>query len=292
MSQVLHERTNGAFDEAYIKWSRRLSPPGYLGEAKFLDETAINGAVVELNRDGCSVLPRKLSKSDIEEITAFAFSTPAYDLNLAKEIVIRTDAIPRNTARHVWQIGKIIRIPAVQRLMLDPTFHSIAQSYLRATPLLTSVTLWIDAPADKVLDAHRYHYDNDGPGFLKFFFYLTDVDVDTGAHCFMKRTHSHRKPPPFRLAKLYNDEELHAHYGRDTEIMFAAPRGTIIAEDTAGFHRGSTTLSAHRLLMQFQYSVIDIPREEELKGVFKPVEVDEIPLPLRPILAKLLISKR
>jgi hypothetical protein len=34
-------------------------------------------------------------------------------------------------------------------------------------------------------DAYMYHYDNEGPGFLKFFFFLTDVAAGTGAHYFM-----------------------------------------------------------------------------------------------------------
>jgi hypothetical protein len=35
-----------------------------------------------------------------------------------------------------------------------------------------------------------YHYDNEGPGFLKFFFLLTDVAAGTGAHYFMANAKS------------------------------------------------------------------------------------------------------
>ena len=129
---------------------------------------------------------------------------------------------------------------------------------------------------------------NDGPGFLKFFFYLTDVEAETGAHFFIKGTHGHTKPEPFRLSKLYKDEELHAYYGREDEVMMTAPKGTIIAEDTAGFHRGSTIERNYRLLMQFQYSVLDIPHDEELRGAFTPAIVPSIPAPLQPILQKLM----
>jgi hypothetical protein len=283
---VLHERTNGAFDAFYIKWSRRLRPPQALGQPQFIDTPAIGAAVEELNKDGCSILARRLPEADIAEITQFAFSTPALGVDPTERIAIRPEAIPRNTARHVWPVQEIIAVPAIQKLMLDPAFHQIAQDYLQATPLLTSVTLWIDAPADKKYGAH--HYDNDGPGFLKFFFYLTDVEEDTGAHCFIKGTHGHRKPEPFKISRIYEDEKgLLAFYGKDNEVMFAAPRGTIIAEDTAGFHRGSTVLRKHRLLMQFQYSVMDIPYDDELHGRFQPVTVANIPAALRPVLSKL-----
>jgi hypothetical protein len=267
VAQVLHERTNGGFDQWYINRSRRRRPPKDLGIPRFVDAAGIGAVVDELDKEGCAILPNRLSDGDI-----------------------KADAIPRDTARHVWEIEQIIRVPAVQRLLLDPAFHQIAQDYLKATPVLSSVTLWIDAPADKKFGAHQYHYDNDGPGFLKFFFYLTDVEADTGAHCFIKGTHGHRKPEAFRISQIYGDQVLHDFYGKDKEIMFAAPKGTIIAEDTAGFHRGSTVLRNHRLLMQFQYSVLDIPSQEELDGRLSPVKLAHVPEELRSILAKLVVQ--
>jgi hypothetical protein len=290
VAQVLHERTNGGFDQWYINRSRRRRPPKDLGIPRFVDAAGIGAVVDELDKEGCAILPNRLSDGDIKEIADFAFSTPAYAADPAKKVNIKPDAIPRDTARHVWEIEQIIRVPAVQRLLLDPAFHQIAQDYLKATPVLSSVTLWIDAPADKKFGAHQYHYDNDGPGFLKFFFYLTDVEADTGAHCFIKGTHGHRKPEAFRISQIYGDQVLHDFYGKDKEIMFAAPKGTIIAEDTAGFHRGSTVLRNHRLLMQFQYSVLDIPSQEELDGRLSPVKLAHVPEELRSILAKLVVQ--
>jgi hypothetical protein len=290
VAQVLHERTNGGFDEWYVNRSRRRRPPKDLGTPLFVDAATVRSVVEELDKDGCAVLPRTLSDGDIKEISDFAFSTPAYAADPSKRVDIKPNAIPRDTARHVWDIEQIIRIPAVQRLMLDPAFHQIAQDYLKATPVLSSVTLWVDAPADKKFGAHQYHYDNDGPGFLKFFFYLTDVEPDTGAHCFIKGTHGHRKPEPFRISQLYGDQVLHDFYGQDREIMFTAPKGTIIAEDTAGFHRGSTLQRGYRLLMQFQYSVLDIPSLDELEGRLTPLKLPHVPDELRGILAKLVVQ--
>lgn len=290
VAQVLHERTNGGFDAWYIDRLRRRTPPRNLGQPLFVDASSINQIVAELDKEGCAILPRKLSEGDIREISEFAFSTPAYAFDATKRVDIKPDSIPQDTARHVWDIEQIIRIPAVQRLLLDPAFHQIAQDYLKATAVLSSVTLWIDAPADKKFGAHRYHYDNDGPGFVKFFFYLTDVEPETGAHCFMKGTHGHRKPDPFRISQFYSDDMLHDFYGKDKEIMFAAPKGTIIAEDTAGFHRGTTLQRGYRLLMQFQYSVLDIPTQDELEGRLKPVKLAHVPEELRGILAKLVVQ--
>jgi hypothetical protein len=287
VAQVLHERTNGRFDEWYTKRSRQKRPPRNLGTPEFLTSAEISDAVSELTRDGCSILPRRLDDQDISEIAAFAFSTPAWGTHPSERIMLTPDALPRNTARHTWDMDAVIRIPAVQRLICDPTLHQIAQDYIGAEPVLANVTLSIDAPADKKFDAHMYHYDNDGPRFLKYFVYITDVEPDTGAHCFIKGSHGHIKPEAFRISKLHDDEkELLEFYGSDKEIVFSAPKGTIIAEDTAGFHRGSTVQRKHRILMTLQYALLDIPTTDELEGRIKPVIVQGLPAPVRPIVSK------
>ncbi len=290
VAQVLHERTNGRFDEWYVKRSRQKRPPGNLGTPEFLTSGQIADTGSELKRDGCSILPRRLDDKDIAEITAFAFSTPAWGTHPDQRIMLDPESLPRNTARHTWDMDAVIRIPAVQRLILDPALHQIAQDYVGAEPVLANVTLSIDAPADKKFDAHMYHYDNDGPRFLKYFFYITDVEPDTGAHCFIKGSHGHVKPEPFRISKLHEDgKELLDFYGKDKEIVFAAPKGTIIAEDTAGFHRGSTVQRKYRILMTMQYALLDIPTQDELDGRIKPVVLKGIPDSIRRIVSKFFI---
>jgi hypothetical protein len=46
-----------------------------------------------------------------------------------------------------------------------------------------------------------------------------------------------------------------------------------LAEDTAGFHRGSKIERDYRLLMQFQFSVIDIPTDWELARKLVPISL-------------------
>jgi hypothetical protein len=207
VAQVLHERTNGRFDEWYVKRKKQSRPPRDLGAPSFLSNEVIADTVAALHMDGCSVLPRRLDESDLMEIAGFAFRTPAYATDPAKKVLLDPANLPRATARHMWDIGEVIRIPAVQKLMLDPTLHQIAQGYLGAEPVLSSVALTIDAPADAKFGAHMYHYDNDGPRFLKYFIYITDVDTETGAHCFIKGSHGHVKPEQFRISKIHEDEK-------------------------------------------------------------------------------------
>lgn len=267
LSQLLHERTNGKFDAGYVKLAKFFRRPIALPPSQWLTAVEADKAIEALKQEGCHVLPRSLSCEELEEIRAFAFQTPAYSAHLDERILIREDNIPTERGRYYWPMHALAQVPAVRRLIEDSALHQIAQQYLGARPILSHVTLWLDPAYQGDFDPHVYHYDNDGPAFLKFFFYITDVEKDTGAHRYIRGTHNHVKPEPYRLSRRYDEDGLLRYFGKDKEVVFEAPAGTIIAEDTAGFHRGSTVKRGYRLLMQFQYSLLDIPHAEDVSGI-------------------------
>ena len=274
--QLLHVRTNGAFDRFYQRWSAWIRPSVVLPYSKRLGEVEIESVMQELRIEGCKILPFRLTADELFEIKTYAFSVPAYAVALSERILIDPANIPQEHGRYYWPMHQLVECQAVKNLLSDAIFHSIAQQYLGARPVLAHVTLWLDPVYDGYYDPHVYHYDNDGPGFLKFFFYITDVTEETGAHRYIRRSHSHSKPLQFKTSRRYDAAELLSHYGVDKEVVFEGEAGTILAEDTAGFHRGTTLKSGYRLLMQFEYSLIDIPHEEDLAGQTCPVCFPEL----------------
>jgi hypothetical protein len=282
-SQLLHVRTGGVFDRLYQRWSALARPPISLPLSRRMDAQAIQDAVAELKAEGCKVLPFTLTSEEISSLRDFAFTEPAYAVNISERIRITKDTIPHDHGRYYWPMQRLVQCPAVRDILSDSALYAIAQDYLGARPVLTHVNLWLDPVFDGCYDPHVYHYDNDGPGFLKFFFYITDVGPDTGAHRFIRGSHSHSKPAQFSASKRYKEDDLLAYYGADREVVFSAPAGTVLAEDTAGFHRGTDLKQGYRLLMQFQFSLIDIPTEADLAGVTR---VERIPS-LDPYIAKI-----
>jgi hypothetical protein len=250
-AQILHERTRGHADRPLMRILSKLRPTVDLPSSTFIEEVEIDHAVSTLRARGWWLMPRRLDDGDIAEIRQFAFATPAF----------------------ATRFDERIAIDERQRLLRDSAFHRIAQDYIGCRPTLTSVTLWLDPVFDGPAPAHVYHYDNDGPGFLKFFVYLSDVDAETGAHTYIQGSHGHDKPEAFRRSRRYERDDLLRHYGADNEIVFAAPAGTILAEDTAGFHRGMDPKRGYRLLLQLQYSAIDIPHAEEFATTVRPIRL-------------------
>ena len=44
-------------------------------------------------------------------------------------------------------------------------------------------------------------------------------------------------------------------YRPDDEVVFTGPKGTVIIEDTLGFHKGIPAISGHRFIFEYMVSV-------------------------------------
>ncbi len=102
-----------------------------------------------------------------------------------------------------------------------------------------------------------YHFDMHRVGFLKWFFYLTDVTPETGPHCVIAGSHRRAGKPPEILERGFvriPDEDLQKYYAPEQMVELCGPRGTIIAVDTRAFHKGKLPETADRLVLQFQLS--------------------------------------
>ncbi len=120
--------------------------------------------------------------------------------------------------------------------------------------------MWWHTSYSKVPDkdaAQFWHFDMDRIKWLKFFIYLTDVETTNGPHSFVEGSHRSGGIPTALLKKGYarlEDSEINANYSPDRVIEFAAPRGTVIAEDTRGLHKGKHVEHGDRLVLQLQFS--------------------------------------
>jgi hypothetical protein len=70
-------------------------------------------------------------------------------------------------------------------------------------------------------------------------------------------------------------------------MVFTAPAGTVLAEDTAGFHKGTPSdPGQHRPLLQFEYGLLDMPQPEELAGFREPMRIEGLHQSIRWIVRK------
>lgn len=213
---------------------------------------------------GFFVFEQRVPEATCERLLEFALTHPALlrpsDGQERKVITAVYDPKSPRAVRYDFQQEDLINYPEVQKLMADPTLISVAQSYLKTEPIADVIAMWwhtaySDRPDSEA--AQFYHFDMDRIKWLKFFIYLTDVAPENGPHYFIAESHRTRGIPPELLSKGYArllDEEVAAHYRKQDFVEFSAPRGTIIAEDTRGLHKGQHVHRGHRLVLQIQFS--------------------------------------
>jgi hypothetical protein len=151
-------------------------------------------------------------------------------------------------------------IPEVQELISDPSLITVAQNYLKSKPIFSGISLWWSPAFTGAADgqaAQQFHWDMERIKWIRFFIYLTDVTADSGPHCFIKGTHRSGAIPD-RLLKLgyvrHSDETMVEAFGRESYKEFVGRQGTIIAEDSRGFHKGMEPRKGDRLLLAFELS--------------------------------------
>jgi hypothetical protein len=164
------------------------------------------------------------------------------------------------SVRYDFAESQVINIPDVQALLSDFSIIGVAQEYLGCRPVADVSALWwhtaYGAAPDKEA-AQYFHFDLDRLKWLKFFFYLTDVTTDNGPHSFVAGSHRTGGIPRKLLRRGYarlDDGDVGGCYPPEAFIEFVAPRGTVIAEDTRGLHKGKHVHSGHRLMLQLQFS--------------------------------------
>jgi len=154
----------------------------------------------------------------------------------------------------------LINNPTVQKLISDASIMAFAQAYLGSQPVLDYVNMWWITNINKTPDsnaAQLYHFDMDKIKWLKFFFYITDVAPENGPHCFVQRSHRTGMIPAALLKRGYTriaDEDARKHFSDDDFIEITGRRGTILAEDTRGLHKGLLLERGDRLMFELEFS--------------------------------------
>jgi hypothetical protein len=249
------------------RWVSLWNPPypfkkvdGVLGK---LDEKALSKVTADLDEYGYHVFENRLSDELCDKILKYSLSEKSSVRAMDgqsnyKPLSIEYDRDKPLGIRYDFTSDQLISNPDIQALLGDTSLIAVAQSYLRAAPIVDVIAMWWHTAFSYGPDAQAaqfYHFDMDRIKWLKFFFYVTDVSTENGPHCFVAGSHRHL---PLKLRKKgyarLTDEEVKEHFTQDQFIEFAAPRGTIIAEDTRGLHKGKHVQKGDRLVFQLQYS--------------------------------------
>jgi len=152
--------------------------------------------------------------------------------------------------------------PAIATLIHDPTLLAIAATYLGVKPVHVSTRLWWSLATqasghDRRKAAQMFHYDLDDYRFLKFFFYLTDVDDSMGPHICVLGSHRRKRFTHELFRKRFSDTAILQYYDSEKVIKICGNAGFGFVEDTLCFHKGEPPLAGDRLMLQIEYATYD-----------------------------------
>ena len=276
--------TNGRFNDAASWVLSRLYPVDEIpsGESVLGDvsENAVTRVIEDIQTNGFHVFDRKLPAEIVNTLHELAETIPCQAILTSNEQKLGEYADKQAPYRqHPVESPKyditqrdIIGNPTVQHLLMDSGLHRVAQAFLGCAPILDLVAMWWSRPFHGKASteaAQLYHFDMDRIKFIKFFFYLTDVTPESGPHCYVRGS-SKRKPAAILRDGRIPDEEICRHYPPEDLVEICGERGSIIAVDTRGWHKGKALTEGERLLLEFEfansmfgqnYSKTDLPKE-------------------------------
>lgn len=253
--------------QLYLWISSLLSP-----SIKFAEKTSLfdridsNLVVKTLKRDGIYIdfsLPPDLLENLLQRIkteNCFAGGHPNLGFNiLEKDEVDRVYQQPFYVARYFnissgWS--------EIARLATDSKVLEIASRYIGQPAKYTGSSLFWTFPISGTsydCDQQKFsyfHYDLDDFASLRFCFYLTDVDEESGPHLCIRG--SHLKKSFFHVwnffTRIQSPEKLYKFYGIEKLVTIKGKCGTGFIEDTFCFHKGIPPQTKPRLFLQLHFA--------------------------------------
>lgn len=278
----LYCASNGVFNDNLKKAYAKVYPAANLplkleqGILAGEDPVAIRQA---MDRDGYYVFNRQLDEATCDRLMAYARTTPChprYAGGIAEESVLYESENPI-AVRYDFDEQLMLENQDIQRLVMDESLLDLAEAYMGCEPAIDLVAMWwstalqVDSGATSRA-AQLFHFDMDRANLFKFFIYLNDVTLENGPHCFIRGSHL-RKPEEILRDGRIPDEEVGQYYPGTDMVQLTGKKGTIIAADTRGYHKGMPLKQGERLIFQLQFgsSLFGAP--------YKPIRVSDAFIP-------------
>ena len=240
-----------------------------ISPVELTNDATVTDIVSDLQQNGCST-KIKLNDASLNNILIFAINTRCYaygDPKLGFYLSEKKDCEEK--------VGKDILIAKYLNFQDEDVFsdfisasnlEGIARKYLGNGAKNIATQLWWTFPADvdvltRSKAAHFFHRDVDAWGFVKFFFYITDVGEGGGPHVYVKKSHKVSILGQIFKEKLrinrHSDASIRHRFGNDSVFRFFGKAGMGMAADTFGFHKGDSPEKHPRLMLCAVYATED-----------------------------------
>ena len=150
---------------------------------------------------------------------------------------------------------------AIQKIAEDPKIWQIAAKYLETKPILIETRLWWtfvleEAANESLLLPYSFHHDIEDYRFIKFMFYLSNVDKYSGSHVCVKGSHNKKRlSDQLSLIRETNEQKIFDYYGTEKIETICGQAGLGFVEDFYCFHKGTLPILKDRLILEVKFAM-------------------------------------
>ena len=183
----------------------------------------------------------------------------------------------------------LLTCDSVFDIAFDDKVVEIAKSYFNCIPAITNVQLR-KSKATETLEHNipgngqttLFHCDKDSPRFIKFFFYLDDVNEENGPFTYTKGSQI-QKFDGWDSKYRWEHREIRSIYGENRIIQCTGNVGDLIIGNTSGFHKGTKVAKGERTLLSVYYGVHPTEWRPTFGGKMRKEHFESLPDHKKPL---------
>jgi hypothetical protein len=171
---------------------------------------------------------------------------------------------------------------ALQEIHLDKTILEVVSAFLGHRAIHVGTNLWWSFAGhandqEQNYFSQKFHFDTDDWAFLKFFWYITDVDEMSGPHIVAAGTHKGKLLRHQAEAGRYSDSHIYKAYKGSKFVSILGKAGTGFVEDTTAYHKGQHPTSKDRLLLCVQFAVNNWNAQSDIRpsSILERIELQQ-----------------
>ena len=245
---------------AFINWRR---PPATVRGPSAVDCTPI---VASIKNNGWSLMPT-ISPEQIDDIRRYLADKPVV---LRDRRVTPLNRVPTDCTGADYDLKTVLHSPHFFEIANARANLEVASQYLGCVPTISTVGIrWSLPSKGEQATIQKFHRDPDDWRSLKFFVYLTDVDLTSGPHHYVAGSHL---TAGSLFARPLEHDDVKRTFGEDRIRPVTGPAGTAFMVDVNGVHAGPVPTSRPRLMLTVGYSLLPV-----FAMLYEPMSIEPRP---------------
>ena len=244
-----------------VQWIDERDPRSYFGGRTAVEK--YNNACIERRDKHPYILNDHKDTIEALNTDGFCILKDAFDVEKLLRLKEEAEAVI-SAGQHLkvnndhWQTIEqpFLHCPMAVDIAFDDLLINIASEYFQCIPALGTFNLRKSLvntlPEDTT---NLFHADKNSVRFIKFFFYLNDVNSPEEGPLTIVEGSLKNKFLGWQHKYRWSEEEMKTIYGEDSFRYLTANVGDVIIANTTAFHRGTKVKTRNRTMLTLNYVI-------------------------------------